>query len=584
MAKLRGFFGVVVVTIMAVSLLTGCDSSPVVLTGTVTAQPPGAAGTGTGVTRPFAAGVDVVAFSDAAETEVAHTTTNLFGGFAFHDSQVPDGTYRLRVHGIWWGGDSWSTATPVVVSAAHPATVDVPLTRVGKVSGVIVDAARSGVSGVPVWAVDATGATVATTFTDTQGAFTLGLLAVGDYTVHFKNATGAVAAGGTTPVTFAVDDDPSLDHSNDGIAGRLDLATGRQLALDHVTAIGGGGSHTCAARADGTVWCWGYNVDGGLGNGTFDNFSTMPVQVTGITDATAVAAGQGHSCALRRGGTVSCWGFNEDGELGNPAPWPRSPTPVAVNGIDDAVAITAGAFHTCAIRDGGSVACWGYDHSGQLGDGATVSSPSPVTVTGIDDAVSIAGGRYHTCAVHRTGTVSCWGSNDYGAIGNGTDHNYFTTPVAVTGLSDAVEVVAGDYDTCALRVNGRIACWGANFHGGLGDGTFDDSNVPVAVSGITDATAVSAGSYHTCAVHVGGTVSCWGYNPGGVLWSGSDGDLKVPEPMENLTDAVAIGSGQYHSCVIRADTTASCWGGNGFGELGDGTTTDPRMPVTVLAG
>jgi alpha-tubulin suppressor-like RCC1 family protein len=583
MAKLRGFFGVVVVTIMAVSLSTGCDSTPVVLTGTVTAEPPDATGTGTGATRPFVSGVDVVVYSDDAETEVAHTTTNLLGGFAFHDSQVPDGTYRLRVNGVWWGGDSWATATPVAVSAAHPAIVDVPLPRVGKVSGVIVDAARSGVAEVPVWAVDPTGRVVATTTTDTQGAFTLGLLADGNYTVRFANASGVVAAGGTTPVTFTVDDSAWVDHSNDGIAGRLDLATGRQLALDHVTAIAAGRSDTCAVRADGSVWCWGYNVDGALGNGTFNNVSTMPVRVTGISDATAVAMGQGHSCALRRGGMVACWGFNEDGELGTPAPWPRSPQPVTVTGLTDAVAIAAGAFHTCAIRRGGAVACWGYNHSGQLGNGTTVSSTSPVPVAGIDDATSIAGGRYHTCAVHRTGTMSCWGSNDYGAIGNGTDHNYFTTPVTVTGMSDATQVAAGEYHTCARRATGRIACWGANFHGGLGNGTFSDSNVPVAVTGIDDATAVSAGAYHDCAARTGGTVSCWGYDSDGYLLGGSDGDVNVPVQIPSITGAIGIASGDYHSCVIDVDATVSCWG-NAFSGLGDGTTNPSSVPVTVLAG
>ncbi len=583
MAKLRGIFGVVVVAIMAVSLLTGCDSTPVVLTGTVTAQPPGATGPGTGATRPFAAGVDVVVYSDEAETEVAHTTTNLLGGFTFHDGQVPDGTYRLRVHGVWWGGDSWATATPVAVSAAHPASVDVPLTRVGKVSGVIVDAARTGVADVPVWAVDAAGRVVATTTTDTQGAFTLGLLADGDYTVRFANASGVVAAGGTTPVTFTVDDSAWVDHSNDGIAGRLDLATGRQLALDHVTAIAAGRSDTCAVRADGSVWCWGYNVDGALGNGTFNNVSTMPVRVTGISDATAVAMGQGHSCALRRGGTVACWGFNEDGELGTPAPWPRSPQPVTVTGLTDAVAIAAGAFHTCAIRRGGAVACWGYNHSGQLGNGTTVSSTSPVPVAGIDDATSIAGGRYHTCAVHRTGTMSCWGSNDYGAIGNGTDHNYYTTPVTVTGMSDATQVVAGEYHTCARRATGRIACWGANFTGELGNGTYDDSNVPVAVTGITDAVGVSAGAYHGCAVHAAGTVSCWGVDIGYVLMDGAYGYLTVPMPVDGLTNAVTIASGESHACAIETDSTVSCWGSNG-GALGNGTAGVTPVPVTVLAG
>lgn len=581
--KLRGILTAVVVTTMAVSLLTACDSTPVVLTGTVTAQPPGSGSSGSGASRPFASDVDVTVYADDDETEIVETTTNPLGVFTFRHAQLPDGTYRLRVHDAWWGGDSWAAATPVVVSAAHPATVDVPLDRAGKIFGGIVDAARVGVADVPVWAVDAGGTIAAATTTDVQGNFTLGLVDAGNYTVRFGNGSAIVSAGGATPVVFSVDDSPDVDHANDGIAGRLDVTTGRQLAMDRVTAVAGGSTFSCAVRAGGTVWCWGYNVDGALGNGTFDNRSTMPVQVTGITDATAVTAGDGHACALRSGGTIACWGFNEDGQLGNPT-WPRSPQPVAVTGIDDAVAIAAGGFHTCAIRAGGTVACWGYDHSGQLGDGTTTSSFVPVAVSGIDDAVSIAGGRFHTCAVHRTGTVSCWGSNDYGALGNGTDHDYSTTPVTVAGIDDATRVDAGDYHTCVRRATGQVACWGANFHGGLGDGTYDDSNVPVTVSGITDATAVGTGSYHSCALRVGGSVSCWGYNFGGFLGIGPDGDVNLPGRVASIDGATALTVGDYHSCVIDADGTMSCWGAGSYGQLGNGTRVTNPAPTSVLAG
>lgn len=550
--------------ILTTSLLTSCDSRPPILEGTVTVQSVVGVGSGTatsasgGSTPSYATGAVVTVFANNAVTPVASTTTNLVGQFGFSASTLTGGTYRLRVNDTWWGGIDWATATPVTVSAGNPSTVDVQLTAVGTIPGTVVDTTRTGVSGVPVWATDAGGATVAATVTGTSGAFTLGVAEPGEYTVHLLDAAGVVDIGGDSPVVFPVYY-PEVQNS----AGWIDLATGEQYRLDHVEAIDSGGA-TCALLTNGTVQCWGYNVDGALGNGTFDNVSAAPVLVTGISDAVAIATGEKHTCAVHRTGAVSCWGFNEDGELGHGDAL-REPTPVTVNGIDDAIAVAAGGFHTCALRRGGTISCWGYNHSGELGDGTTTSTNTPVTVTGIGDAVAITAGRYHTCAVHASGTVSCWGSNDYGAIGNGTDHNYFTTPVAVSGVTDATAVDGGEYHTCALRTDHTVSCWGANFNGALGDGTYNDSNVPVAVHGISDATAIAMGAYQSYALHADGTVSVWG---GFATYLGGDDpgvDSNVPISVLGVDDAVALSN---DPCVVHADTTVSCNGSSGTGSSG----------------
>ena len=255
------------------------------------------------------------------------------------------------------------------------------------------------------------------------------------------------------------------------------------FGITDATAITAGDSHSCALRRDGTISCWG---GGQLGNGTNWN-SSVPVQVEGIADATAIAAGGGHSCALRRGGTISCWGDNFRGRLGNGQSGNNAGSliPVQVEGIADATAIAAGGGHSCALRRGGTISCWGANWDGRLGNGQSgnnAGSLIPVQVEGIADATAIAAGSGHSCALRRGGTISCWGGNYWGQLGNGTNWNS-SVPVQVEGIADATAIAAGSGHSCALRRGGTISCWGGNFRGRLGNGTTRDSSIPVQVTG-----------------------------------------------------------------------------------------------------
>jgi len=158
------------------------------------------------------------------------------------------------------------------------------------------------------------------------------------------------------------------------------------------------------------------------------------------------AAGGAHTCAVLSGGSVRCWGHNSFGQLGNGMTTNAYSTiPVAVSGISTATAIAAGNAHTCAVLSGGSVQCWGYNYSGQLGNGTNTASNIPVAVSGISTATAIAVGNYHTCAVLSGGSVQCWGSNGYGQLGNGmTTNTDSNIPVAVSGISTALGVATGE--------------------------------------------------------------------------------------------------------------------------------------------
>ncbi len=192
--------------------------------------------------------------------------------------------------------------------------------------------------------------------------------------------------------------------------------------------IAAGSDHSCAVVAGGQVKCWGYNLDGQLGDGTF-NSSWVPVSVSGLSGVTQIAAGYQHSCAVVSGGQVKCWGWNNFGELGNGTAV-DSLTPVLVSGLSGVTQIAAGYGHSCAVVSGGQVKCWGWNLYGELGNGTTVDSLTPVLVSGLSGVTQIAAGYGHSCALVAGGQVKCWGSNGLGQLGNGT-YTDSLTPVSV---------------------------------------------------------------------------------------------------------------------------------------------------------
>jgi alpha-tubulin suppressor-like RCC1 family protein len=235
--------------------------------------------------------------------------------------------------------------------------------------------------------------------------------------------------------------------------------------LSDVASVAEGAGHSCAVGFDGSISCWGNNSFGALGDGTTVRRES-PMPVPGLTNIVAASA-SGHTCAVRAAGTVACWGFNASGQLGDGTTTNRS-TPVTVSGLSNVVAIATGSSHSCALRGDGTVACWGFNGEGQLGPNPTPSSDSlaltPVTVDGLSDIVEIKAGGAHTCFLRRAGTVACVGNNRYGQTGAGPSQLTHKNPVTVVGLTDVVTIAAGGNHSCALRVDGSVACWGENFY------------------------------------------------------------------------------------------------------------------------
>jgi alpha-tubulin suppressor-like RCC1 family protein len=325
-----------------------------------------------------------------------------------------------------------------------------------------------------------------------------------------------------------------------------------------IMAIAGGGAHSLALKNDGTVWAWGYNGDGELGNGT-NTDSNVPVQVSfpDGTVITAIAGGGSHSLALKSDGTVWVWGYNNEGQLGNGTNT-SSNVPVQVSNLTGITAIAGGGAHSLALKNDGTVWAWGYNGDGELGNGTTTDSNVPVQVSNLTGITAIAGGDSHSIILKNDGTVWAWGGNEYGQLGNGTNTDS-NVPVQVSFPDGTViTAIAGGGDhSLALKNDGTVWVWGHNNEGQLGNGTNTSSNVPVQVSNLTGITAIAGGGNHSLALKNDGTVWAWGANWYGELGNGTNTSSNVPVQVSNLTGITAIAGGSDYSIALQITTEPS---------------------------
>ena len=310
-------------------------------------------------------------------------------------------------------------------------------------------------------------------------------------------------------------------------------------------------------------------------------------------------------------GTVRAWGFNEYGELGNDS-IEESAIPVPVHGLSNVVQVAAGTYTSMALLSNGTVMAWGDGESGELGDGATQGplacrniyfcSRVPVAVPGINNAVAIASGERLNLALLADGTVLMWGKNFYALNGDGKGDQgpgceCVDSPKPVPGITGAMAISASPDIAMALISDGTVMAWGRNGEGDLGNGTSKpfvyegcECEVPVHVSGLSGVSAIAAGKYDGAAILSDGTLRSWGYNGDGELGIGTftgpescggDPCSKVPVAVGGISGAGAIGVGIFHSVALLSDGTARAWGFNPFGQLGDGTTETSNVPVGV---
>ena len=405
--------------------------------------------------------------------------------------------------------------------------------------------------------------------------------------------------------------------------------------LTGVTSLVSGAYGYCALITSGGVDCWGDGDNGQLGNGMFSG-SAIPVAVEGVggtgtlDGVTSLVSDNGY-CALLSSGDVDCWGYGLDGELGNGTYYASSPygsaTPVAVEGVggtgtlDGVTSLVGGSDGYCAVLTSGGANCWGAGLAGALGNGTFSDSATPSAVEGVggtgtlDGVTSMVSENFGYCALVTSGGADCWGDGYYGELGNGTfyttGNDGSATPVEVEGiggtgtLTGVTSMVSDPFGSCAVLSSGGADCWGAGGTGALGNGTFSDSATPVAVEGVggtgilTGATSlVSEGTLGYCAPLTAGGVDCWGNGYYGELGNGTFYNTSSPfgssTPVEvegvggsgTLTGVTNLVSHSDGYCALLVSGGVDCWGYGPDGELGNGiryTTGNEgsAMPVEV---
>jgi alpha-tubulin suppressor-like RCC1 family protein len=307
--------------------------------------------------------------------------------------------------------------------------------------------------------------------------------------------------------------------------------------------------------------------------------------VTPLLGVAAISAGGSHTCALMIDGTPRCWGSNIYGELAAPAVDMQTSVPVSLS-LPGITQISAGGEQTCALLQAGAIDCWGRNQFGQIGNGtASPAEPNPVPVAGIPDAVwvgtngpSLYGEAFvedYSCALLADGRVACWGQDVGGEIGDGTNQVYVPSPSIVPGLQGVQSLALSGTRVYAVLADGTVQAWGS-------DGDVSSTS-PVAVPGLSGVVSVAGAEKHACALLSDGTVDCWGDNFGGELGQGTFyGDSAVPLPVPGLSNVVAIDASSGGNCALLGDGTVRCWGDDTFGELGDNGTVGQAASVPVL--
>jgi alpha-tubulin suppressor-like RCC1 family protein len=371
----------------------------------------------------------------------------------------------------------------------------------------------------------------------------------------------------------------------------------------NIISIWGGARDTIALKSDGTVWTWGINncslgngACGKLGDGTILEKHVPalvhgPINVGILNSITAIMGGEHSNYALKSDGTLWAWGGNFVGQLGD-GTYTNSVTPVQVSGLSSVKSLGGRGYHILALKTDGTVWAWGWNRNGELGYSTSDPCPNglygtcsnvPGQVSGVTDPLMLSGGGFFSLALMPNHTLVSWGRNNHGELGNGS-YSDQPAPVAVSSVLVNVDYAsAGWFHVVALTSDKKVWTWGDNSSGAIGNGStsLTGVNVPYQVPGLSNVQAVSAGDGFTAVLKSDGTVWTWGGNNFGQLGDGTFTIRATPGPVIGLSDVVYLAARDYHVIVIRSDGSVWAWGSNENGECGDNTVIDRTLPVRV---
>ncbi|HBF88775.1 MAG TPA: hypothetical protein DDX39_09050 [Bacteroidales bacterium] len=348
-----------------------------------------------------------------------------------------------------------------------------------------------------------------------------------------------------------------------------------------------GDMFSVAICSDSTVSAWGLNDHGILGD-TSNYYSLEQVQVPNLSNIVSIATKNNHVLALKNDGTVWTWGFNLYGQLGigtvDTSGCFCNPTPSQVLGLTDVIDIACGSLHSMALKSDGTVWTWGYNYDGQLGDGTNNNSLIPVQAQGISCVVDIVAGGECSYALKENGTVWSWGNNSYGQMGTWSNSNS-NIPRHNFLLSDVIAIESGWAHAIVLQKNGTVKTWGLNYNGQLGygsSGTMDNNNIPKTVPGLNNITNIACGANHTLAMSADGSLIAWGDNTYYQLGDGTSIQHDIPEVVGSISGGFVQMVANRHNLLLKNDGIITVWGANFYGELGDSTVVPSSLRKDIV--
>lgn len=372
----------------------------------------------------------------------------------------------------------------------------------------------------------------------------------------------------------------------------------------HYRQVSSGKNHTCAIAANNSVWCFGDNTNGQLGQGTLgtDTGKQVPVPIRGVENKEfeQVVSGEKHTCARKLNGAIFCWGGNDKGQLGNNT-IEDNPVPKIVIGADYGFTkLFAGANHNCGIKEDGSLWCWGKNQYGQAGIGNVDINPVKTAMKVLQDEPAVSGvtwqsaalGENHTCALSSAGKIYCWGGNYRFQLGySGTFESLpWSKPYIPVDDNIYTFVAVGGTNSCAIRSDFTVWCWGDNASGWLGTGSSENYvKAPQKVGTKSDWIFVSSGGeyvgtnsgVHTCAIDSARKLWCWGFNQYGQLGNLCDVSMMNAEMIAEWINWLEVSAGDKHTCGITEDHELMCWGRNAYGQCGYEKGADMWAPTKV---